>query len=144
MTYKTGNIIFSIMFLLIGLYFLIFSFDIQNLVTGNDIGPRAFPIIVSIGFVVFSFLCLLSSILQKNFEKIEIGNTAKVFITMGLLTLFVLVINYSNFYIASLIFVPLLMWINGVKSLVNLIVSTILTIGFVFVVFDTLLGVPLP
>lgn len=53
MTFKLGNIIFSVAFLSIGFYFLIDTFQIQNLVSGNDVGPRAFPLLVAIGLIIF-------------------------------------------------------------------------------------------
>ncbi|BDH60173.1 hypothetical protein MTP04_03030 [Lysinibacillus sp. PLM2] len=144
MTYKLGNIIFSVVFFLLGLYFLIGAFQIQNLITGNDVGPRAFPILVSIGLIIFSGINLATSLFEKDIEKLEFNNATKVFLTMLSLVAFLLLISLINFYIASIIMIPILLWINDVRKIIILSISTVVTILFIFVVFDYLLGVPLP
>jgi len=144
MTYKLGNILFSVTFLLIGLYFLINTFQIQNLVSGNDVGPRAFPLLVSIGLIIFAGINLMTSIFNKQIEKMEFQNFTKVVLTMAGLILFLILISVLNFYIASIIMLPILLWINDVRKPVRLGFSTVITILFIFVVFDYLLRIPIP
>ena len=144
MTYKLGNILFSVTFLLIGLYFLINTFQIQNLVSGNDVGPRAFPLLVSIGLIIFAGINLMTSIFNKQIEKLEFQNFTKVVLTMAGLILFLILISVANFYIASIIMLPILLWINDVRKPVRLGFSTVITILFIFVVFDYLLRIPIP
>ena len=144
MTYKLGNILFSVTFLLIGLYFLINTFQIQNLVSGNDVGPRAFPLLVSIGLIIFAGINLITSIFDKKIEKLEFQNFTKVVLTMVGLILFISLISIINFYIASIIMLPILLWINDVRKPIRLGFSTIITVLFVFVIFDYLLEIPIP
>ncbi|MCM3388210.1 tripartite tricarboxylate transporter TctB family protein [Ureibacillus chungkukjangi] len=144
MTFKLGNIIFSVAFLSIGFYFLIDTFQIQNLVSGNDVGPRAFPLLVAIGLIIFSGINLMTSIFEKNIEKLKFQNFTKVVLTMVGLVIFLILISAFNFYIASIIMIPILLWINDVRKVTRLGFSTVITIAFIFVVFDFLLGIPIP
>ena len=57
---------------------------------------------------------------------------------------YLILMNYLGFFIMTILFMPLLMWILGTKSKLTLIILPIVTTVILFVLFDLILGIPLP
>lgn len=70
--------------------------------------------------------------------------TKKIFYFMVSTMLYLALMNYLGFAIMTLVFMPVLLWILGTKSKRVLIFLPIITTFVLFMLFDYLLGIPLP
>ncbi len=143
----TANLIGCVFFLIVGIWFLVNSLFLTGTQNPMDVGPAAFPILSSIGIILASLLYMIKEIRKRNGkgdEKITISNRLKVYISMVLLVAYILVMQFAGYYIASVVFIPLFLYIVGVKNIVKLVPVSAGFILFVYVVFDVLLDVPMP
>lgn len=70
--------------------------------------------------------------------------TKKIFFFMLSTFGYLILMNYFGFFIMTILYMPLLMWILGTKSKWTLIILPIVTTVVLFVLFDLVLGIPLP
>lgn len=70
--------------------------------------------------------------------------TKKIFFFMLSTFGYLILMNYLGFFIMTILFMPLLMWILGTKSKWILIILPIVTTGILYILFDPILGIPLP
>jgi putative tricarboxylic transport membrane protein len=143
----TANVVGCIFFLIVGIWFLVNSLFLTGTQNPMDVGPAAFPILSSIGIILASLFYMIREVRKKNgksSEKITISNRFKVYISMFLLVVYILIIQFAGYYIASIVFIPLFLYIVGVKNILKLIPVSAGFILFVYVVFDLLLEVPMP
>jgi putative tricarboxylic transport membrane protein len=143
----TANVVGCIFFLIVGIWFLVNSLFLTGTQNSMDVGPAAFPILSSIGIIIASLFYMIREVRKKNgksSEKITISNRFKVYISMILLVVYILIIQFAGYYIASIVFIPLFLYIVGVKNIVKFIPVSAGFILFVYVVFDLLLEVPMP
>ena len=68
----------------------------------------------------------------------------RVYIVMGLAVLFCLVIELLGFYLAALLMIPAVMLVLGCRSLLRIALTAVLTVGFIYLIFDILLSTKLP
>jgi putative tricarboxylic transport membrane protein len=142
-----ANIIGCIFFILIGLWFLINSLFLAGTQNAMDVGPSAFPMLSAVGIILVSAVCIVRFVRGRNkeeAEKITIRNQNKVLLSMALLVAYVLVMQMAGYYIASILFIPVFLYAVGVKRLVQLVPISAGFVLFAYVVFDYLLGVPMP
>jgi putative tricarboxylic transport membrane protein len=143
----TANVVGCIFFLIVGIWFLVNSLFLTGTQNSMDVGPAAFPTLSSIGIILASLFYMIREVRKKNgqsSEKITISNRFKVYISMILLVVYILIIQLAGYYIASVVFIPLFLYIVGVKNILKLIPVSAGFILFVYVVFDLLLEVPMP
>ncbi|KMJ56394.1 hypothetical protein AB685_22215 [Bacillus sp. LL01] len=147
MNRNMANLIASIVFIIIGTWFLYNTVQLPQTTNAADVGPRAFPLIMSISIIVFSIVLLVQTILSRKQDmdkKIYIHRAWSVVTFAALLIIFVLAIPRLGYYLSALIFFPLFIFATGEKSLIKVSLLTAGFLGFTKVAFDMLLGVPLP
>jgi Tripartite tricarboxylate transporter TctB family len=143
----TANIIGCIFFLLIGIWFLVNSLFLTGTQDPMDVGPAAFPIVSSVGIIICSVFYLIREVRkkkEKNDEKITISNKNQVYLSMLVLVGYIAFMEFVGFYISSVIFLPLFLYIVGVRKISQ---SAFVSGGFIlfaYVAFDLLLEVPMP
>ncbi|HZG73319.1 MAG TPA: tripartite tricarboxylate transporter TctB family protein [Chondromyces sp.] len=143
----TANIIGCVFFLIVGIWFLVNALFLPGSQNSVDVGPAAFPILSAVGIILASVFYMIREIGKRKAEsgeKIIINDRNKVLISMGLLVLYALVMQLAGYYIASAIFVPVFLFVTGVRSLLKVVPVSIGFILFVYVAFDVLLEIPLP
>lgn len=143
----TANIVGSIFFILIGIWFLVNSLFLSGTQNAMDVGPSAFPILSSVGIILASVVYMvreLRSRKQDEAERITIRNQNKVLLSMIFLVAYVLVMQIVGYYIASVLFIPIVLFTVGVRRIVQLVSLSAGFVLFAYVVFDVLLGVPMP
>ena len=120
-------------------YYLSNSFpSIKAQLTGPAFMPRFYIYVL----VDLSIILILNSLRLEN-NKIS-GNIKMVFISMGLVFLYAVLIPNLGFYVSTLFFLTTLLWVSKVRKPITLITIPIGTLLFLFLFFQTLLKVPLP
>ena len=143
----TANIIGMIFFILIGVWFLINSLLLPGSEGTADVGPSAFPIISAVGLIVASLFYLINELRNRknaDQEKIGMPNRNKVLSAIGILIAYILVMELVGYYIASIIAIPLLLFVSGVKNVIKVGILSVGFLVFIYIGFDTLLGIPMP
>ncbi|WP_255472972.1 tripartite tricarboxylate transporter TctB family protein [Planomicrobium sp. CPCC 101079] len=136
-----------IFFILIGVWFLINSLLLPESEGTADVGPSVFPIISAVGLIIASSFYLINDLRNRrnaDKEKIVIPNRNKVISAIGILIAYLLVMDLVGYYIASIIAIPLLLYISGVKNVMKVGILSAGFLVFIYVGFDTLLGIPMP
>lgn len=145
-----GEIIFHVVIMVITAIFYQQSYQINMKRMVDSIGPAGFPRAILILAFVLTVISLFFTI-KKYKEKaaVEKRKKLKEFDTVfGILIvsiiLFVLLVNYTGFFTASLVLVTIIMYILGQKSLKKLfIMAPIIALSYALL-FGRLLHVPLP
>jgi hypothetical protein len=143
----TANIAGCIFFLLIGIWFLVNSLFLTGTQNPMDLGPAAFPIVSSVGIIICSVFYMVREVRKKreeDGEKITVSNKNQVFLSMLVLVGYIAFMEFVGFYISSVIFLPLFLYIVGVRKISQ---SALVSGGFIlfaYVAFDLLLEVPMP
>lgn len=114
---------------------------------------KQWPQFFSITLVILSILLIIDTTIKPDREKETDQNNneikpkiydTKVFYTVGLLLMYVLIMGSLGFLLTTPIFLALLLWFINYRSLGKLItISLGTTVGLV-VVFQFILGVPIP
>jgi len=101
--------------------------------------------------VSLGFLCLLEVVLwlrkQERAEKKELNLAAsprRFWALLGLMFGYSMLLEPLGFYLASAFFLPVTMFILGTRKKPHLILTSAGVLLFVYLVFQKLLGVPLP
>ena len=121
----------------------------------GTLGAGFFPRIIFGALAILSFVLVLQSIfihfVKKNGEEkkevFSFGKYKYVIIAFVFFFLFVLALKYFGFVIASLFFLPSLMWILGPKTRASLVRISLTSIGMsaiIYLSFTKLLQVFLP
>ncbi|KKB35200.1 tripartite tricarboxylate transporter TctB family protein [Bacillus thermotolerans] len=144
MTKMNGGVWAGIVLFMLSLLIFIQSFEYAY---SSDVGPGPgfFPVWISGLLFVLSILYIIESYTQKNKSEEKWPNKAAakniVYILAGLFG-FVILFYLSGFIPASIVFL-FFMFFKGYKWYTSLVISAATSI-FLFWLFDSLLGVPLP
>ncbi|MCL7749227.1 tripartite tricarboxylate transporter TctB family protein [Halalkalibacter alkaliphilus] len=147
MNMNVANIIASVIFIGIGAWFLIGTLALPTASNAADVGPRAFPLIMSISIITFSIVLLIQSILSiKKGEQKSVKFTKLMNVTVfaGLLILYAYLVPRIGYFVSTLIFFPFIILATGERSWKKVVFITIGFLAFAKLAFDMLLGVPLP
>lgn len=108
---------------------------------------------VYIILVIGSFLFLMFGILrmktalskeERFSEEGGGGDRKETFIFLALTVLYVFSIEWSGFVVATWLYMTLLLFMLSVKSWVFLVLLPLVTVAFVYIVFNIWLSIPLP
>ncbi|WP_352419499.1 tripartite tricarboxylate transporter TctB family protein [Proteiniborus sp.] len=145
--------ILSIICFVVGLFFFVFSFTISGSKATASLGPRAWPVALSLLILILSaFLFIKSNRCEKeNTGEIEENKEVEkpaypqnFKIGFGLLVLYVFLIPYIGFAISTLLFFLANMFMMGFRNVKKLIPLSLLLTAIVVIVFPILLDIPLP
>ena len=139
------EIISGFMLIAISVWFIFQALQFSSPEGSDEVGPGGFPIGIAILIIIFSLFLIIKSIYKIPGEsKIFVKRAKKVFISIGVFIIYGLAISFVGIYIASAIFLPMLLLLANVINWKTIISVTIAYEIFAFIVFDTLLNVPLP
>ncbi|MCI8735841.1 MAG: tripartite tricarboxylate transporter TctB family protein [Lachnospiraceae bacterium] len=102
------------------------------------------------GIMVGAALILLVMTLvnRKKYEEMEVvlGLPAnrRVYLVMGIMVVYCLLLNVLGLYISGLILIPALMWVLGERNKKKTAIVTIVALAAIYVIFSLILGTKLP
>lgn len=108
---------------------------------------RAYPqILLAILFILCISWLLMDIFFPKKKEQDSHSKIifSRVILTAVLSLIYILMINIVGFYLMTMLFIPTLMYIQGVKNLKLLIGISICFNIFLYIGFSVVLGVPTP
>ena len=102
------------------------------------------------GIMVGAALILLVMTLvnRKKYEEMEVvlGLPAnrRVYLVMGIMVVYCLLLNVLGLYISGLILIPVLMWVLGERNKKKTAIVTVVALAAIYVIFSLILGTKLP
>ncbi len=102
------------------------------------------------GIMVGAALILLVMTLvnRKKYEEMEVvlGLPAnrRVYLVMGIMVVYCLLLNVLGRYISGLILIPALMWVLGERNKKKTAIVTVVALAAIYVIFSLILGTKLP
>lgn len=146
---RKGTLFIASIFLvgLIYLYYLVTQIPPNILDTHT--GPELMPKIYIIAGLAITVLLLIQTIRDKTqvvSEENEQDEKIKMNLVyyLGLLILYVLAISFVGYYIATFLVILVLLIIKKVKNIVLLIAVPVVFNLFIFILFDFVIGLPIP
>jgi|SRR5690625_3515068 len=144
---KVGDIVSSIIFISVGIVFLINSLVFPKEIS-NAPGPGFYPSIISLILIVLGVIIFIQSLVLKREQKVEISFKSKpvVFVYKVILITFfyVVLLPFIGFYVTTFLFLALMMYIMGFKNRKFLVIIPIGITLFLVFIFQTLFHIPLP
>lgn len=140
------HLVTGLVFLVIAVLYLVFTFDIRVPPLGDPLGPRLFPLVLGALFLGLTVVFLAGVMTRRKAEddSLDLPAQRRAWVIFGLLLAFVLVLPYAGFPIASVVFVFVVLTLLGYRTvLMNLLSAALMAAGF-YLLFDMWLGVPLP
>lgn len=135
-----GMAIFSIVSLL----------ESRNLVSANKwdvFGPDGFPKIVAYILLALSIILIVSSLRKVNPAKNKFSLTKLEVVVLLSIIAYVLLLPVIGFLIATALFIlsiQLLLTYNLKKTMISMVITSLVVTGSVYIVFEKFLNVNLP
>ena len=110
-------------------------------------GPGTFPHAISLLLGATSLLLLGRSLprcLRGGSAAVVMRRPSAVFTAMGLVIAYPLLIQRLGYYSATAVWLPLLLWTAGYRKPLGVVLATLGFLAFSRVVFQHLLGTPMP
>ena len=144
---KKLNIIFSVILIVFSAGFFYYAGTFRTLPNQQDIGPAAFPRLISILLILCSILLILTEIRRKEEEKLSLFNV-KLLIGFGAVVAYFLLLNPLGFLLDSAVIVLVMMLLllnEPLKKAWPLLASVSIAVPVaLYAIFAVFLKVPLP
>jgi hypothetical protein len=146
---KKCNYVISAVSAVLGISIMFMSKQLSIDFTKYGPGAGFWPFILGLLLALIGVLLIITTIVnKKKLEAIpvvlnETGNK-KVYIMMGIITVFCVFLSILGFYISILLFLPVNMLLMGIKNKKKIVLSTLIIIVSVYVVFELVLKTTLP
>lgn len=147
-TMKKWNNVISVIAALIGVGIISLSnkFPIKS---GGDPGAGFWPSIIGAILVICAVGLFILNIVHKEKEEkksVSLNTPANkcVYLMMGIIVIFCIGLYVLGFYISALIFIPAVMHLLGDRNKRNMIMTSVVTVGAVYIIFGLLLKTQLP
>ena len=145
---KKNDVIFGGIFVALGIFILTQTFSYPSLEKGHP-GPGLFPNLLALLFIIFSGVLILKA-RRPSPQTEEISETSSgsrkvsnAFFVLGVVALFVAIVNSVGFLVTSGVLLFVLMKKLGVSILKSAIATVLVTL-FINLMFSKILRVPLP
>lgn len=145
---KKGTITVSIICMVLGIYLLVVCMGYPRASAyGTGVpGPGLWPGVIAGGLFLVSAGLLVHTLKNKKEESQELnmlsGGPKRVYITMGILIIYVAILPYGGFILSSAAMLfAFIQWFGKYKAGVSLLVSVAMTL-IIYFVFKSLLNVP--
>jgi len=149
-----SNLKFGFLFVIVSIFYIIFSFQIPN--RGQDFILRStfFPFLLGSLLLIVSTIFLIKAL--KEFKKIEKSGgltenkleknngNYKVYLLLLVIGIITMLLEVIGFFLGGLILVGTIQYISGVKPIYKILIYSTVIVGFVNLVFVILLKLPLP
>lgn len=113
----------------------------------NTMSAGFWPCVLALALLALALMLAVATLRQKQDEPIAFFATPgqkKVWLTVGLLVGFVAAIRIAGFYLANIVFIPLMANLMGEKDTTRLLAIDLCANAFVYIVFTVLLNIRLP
>lgn len=142
---KKGNIIIASIFAVLA-FFIIFMARMLPVATDGVPGPGFWPILIAIIMLLSSISVIIQTIKTKSQNEKQIvflsKDTIRVYITMGGLILYLILMGTLGFLTSTLIMTfCFITWFGSYKIYINLILSIAIS-GIIYAIFKFILKVP--
>lgn len=98
------------------------------------------------GAAVILLIMTLSN--RKKYEEMEVAlklpANKRVYIVMGIMAIYCVLLNFLGLYISGVILIPVLMWILGERNKKKMAIVTAAALIGIFIIFNLILGTKLP
>ncbi|MCD7804203.1 MAG: tripartite tricarboxylate transporter TctB family protein [Oscillospiraceae bacterium] len=166
---KKYDIGVSIVLILISIYMMVTASGYNEAVSGTAMGPGVWVIILCVIMIILSVILLLralfgdklKSMMQKKSETADTSEATaeavpekifdfkspgmkRLYITFGVLAVFILLLELFGFYIAVAFLLPAIMAIFGERRWWMMLAVTAGALVFIYVVFVLFLSIRLP
>lgn len=131
-------------FLLVSIFLLFQAFN-YPFMTETGAGPGYFPIIICIALLIFSALYFIISIKKNNLGMHILPSgekSKKILYILGLTVGFVLIVPFTGFVVAGLLFLALQFRVNYKWR--SSIIGAVIGILVIYLIFGVMLKVDLP
>lgn len=120
-----------------------FYLDAQNMTSTQGMSPASFPKLILVCMCILGLMIAGFSIGKDDVAEIKIKHKI-ILLTLGLLFVYMLAMEYVGYIISTIIFLPLCMYLFGERRPKYLIlIPIILTVG-VYILFKQIFGIILP
>lgn len=146
---KIANYIISGIGAVIAIVIIVMASKLSISPGTGDPGAGFWPLLLGALLLGLSILLFVVSFvsrkkLEENTFTLSLPANKRVYISIGLIIGFCVVLYLLGFYIAALIFIPIMMWILDEKRIKVIGLTTILTVGGIWLIFGLLLHIQLP
>lgn len=140
---RKAYLIISLLFMFIATITLYLGSELPDSRRGVP-GPAVWPILISFGILVSSIIVFVKNIKNTESEPLDIikNDNARVYITMGILIAYFIIMNLIGFVISSLVLMFGLFTWYGNFSIIKRVTLSIAIISIVYGVFNYALNVP--
>ena len=119
--------------------------------SGYDPGAAFWPRLLAVMLVVLSIILVIQTMIagERNKEQtnpidFKAPQMKRVYIMLGIFLIFTILLIYGGFIIASLLFVPAVMFVLGERKAFKLVLTSLILTGSVYFFFTMLLRITLP
>lgn len=145
---KTFNYMYGTFMILLAAIAFYVSGTFVN-IGGYDIGPAAYPRVVSIIIVLLSAALIVSTVIDKRLsgKLADLFNQrefTKVIFSLVLFVFYFFSMKYLGFFVATLLFMIVSLWLLKVQSWLKILAMSILFTSIVFFIFRYVLYIKLP
>lgn len=147
---KKYNIGISVVLILLSALMIRSSLQSGAAVQGTAMGPGVWPMILSMAMILLSVILIIQTLVRPRPEGEEkpidfrSPGMKRIYILIGLLALFCLLLKLFGFYIAIIYLIPSVMFLLGERRPLVLIGLTAGIVVFIFIVFVMLLQLKMP
>lgn len=134
------DIYVGIFLFIIGSFFFYNTYDLRD-------NTARFPKIILISFLILALFSIILGIIKtkkNNSEEKEKKDIKIPLLIFVFITIYIILLNFIGFIIATLIFIPGVMLFYRNKKIVQYIGCTLGTILFIYLLFNTILKLQLP
>ncbi len=140
------HLLTAVLFLSVGAGYLWLGLHVRVPPIGDPLGPRLFPLLLAVLFLVFSTIFLVN-VLRRPPERSDfqdIGAQGRAWAVFAMLVAFVVILPLAGFPVTTAIFVFFtLSFLRFATLSINLIAAVVIAAVF-HLLFRIWLGVPLP
>ena len=140
----TGQLLVLFAIFWMGLLFYLISYSFPRGFLTGPVGAWTIPRVWFFALIPVSILTLIQIVRGKDDPDPKWGNVRLVAIILATLIITSGVIPYIGYYISSVIFIVITMWMLGSRSKIELIAVPVGWVLFSYFIFAELLGVRLP
>ncbi|MBK5201335.1 MAG: tripartite tricarboxylate transporter TctB family protein [Spirochaetaceae bacterium] len=140
---KKGNIITGILFSIFSIFVILMSLQLPPSKNGVP-GPSTWPIAISLIMLLAAMTVLINAIKSTDEESLILNTIDhyRVYISMGILILYLLGMYYIGFCVASFFMLyAFFTWFGEYKLIKRILIATII-VAIVFFLFTKILHVP--
>lgn len=147
MTNKKRNLVVSILFLAFGVFLFVQSMGVKHMMK-NDVGSGFFPKVIAVAIIAVALVRLVMTLKEEEKEAKKSNSDPKGgWMTIVLVSLYVLAFNEVGFLIATVIYLFLQMLVLTPAEKRNIPLLAVISVAapvFIYTLFVYVINTPLP